>query len=79
MHINMAAGEAQPDVIEDRFNEALDFIKYIFKVDRLYENRVKLIRAFCEGQNIFFNVPTGYGKSIVFQSLPWIYDMIHDL
>ena len=73
----MADGETQQN-IEARFNEAFDFIKNVFNVAELYEDQVKLIKAFCQGQNIFFNAPTGYGKSIVFQALPWIYDIVHE-
>ena len=71
---NMAANN---DVLMNkRFEEAFDLIKYVFKVEKLYDDQTKLIKAFCNGSNVFFNAPTGYGKSIVFQSLPWVTDVL---
>lgn len=74
--VNMANKECA-HFMNKRYQEAFDFIKYVFNVDELYEDQMKLIKAFCSGQNIFFNAPTGYGKFIVFQSLPWVCDIIH--
>ena len=62
----------------ERYEEAFDFVKYVFKVDELFDDQVKLIKAFLAVQNIFFNAPTGYGKSLVFQSLPWFYDIVNE-
>jgi superfamily II DNA helicase RecQ len=61
-----------------RFEEAFDLIKYVFKVEKLYDDQTKLIKAFCNGSNVFFNAPTGYGKSIVFQSLPLVTDVLYE-
>ena len=54
-------------------------IRYVFKVDHLYEDQIRLIKAFVDGKNIFFSAPTGYGKSIVYQSLPWTFDVLNEL
>ena len=73
---NLAANN---DVLMNkRFEEAFDIIKYVFKVEKLYDDQTKLIKAFCNGSNVFFNAPTGYGKSIVFQSLPWVTDVLYE-
>ena len=53
-------------------------LRYVFKVDHLYEDQIRLIKAFVDGKNIFFSTPTGYGKSIVYQSLPWIFDVLNE-
>ena len=74
--MNMAAEGVEH--MNKRYQEAFDLIKYVFKIDELYNDRMKLIKAFCNGQNIFFNAPTGYGKSIVFQLLPWVYDILQE-
>ena len=74
--MNMAAEGVEH--MNKRYQEAFDLIKYVFKIDELYDDQMKLIKAFCNGQNIFFNAPTGYGKSIVFQSLPWVYDILQE-
>ena len=47
-------------------------------MEKLYDDQTKLIKAFCNGSNVFFNAPTGYGKSIVFQSLPWVTDVLYE-
>ena len=70
---------ANNDVLMNkRFEEAFDLIKYVFKVEKLYDDQTKLIKAFCNGSNVFFNAPTGDGKSIVFQSLPWVTDVLYE-
>ena len=76
-HINNMAA-AYDEVMNKRFEEAFDFIKHIFKVEKLYDDQVKLIKAFCNGSNVFFNAPTGYGESIVYQCLPWVFDMLQE-
>ena len=48
--------EAANDVhMNKTFEEAFDFIKYVFKVQKLYGNQMRLIKAFCNGSNVFFN------------------------
>ena len=32
--------------------------------------------AFILGNDVFVTVPTGYGKSLIFGLLPWIFDEI---
>ena len=50
----------------------------MFKVEKLYDDQTKLIKAFCNGSNVFFNAPMGYGKSIVYQILPWVTDVLYE-
>ena len=77
MHISNIAA-ANHELMKNRFEEALDFIKHVFKVQELYDDQVKLIKAFCNCSNVFFNASTGYGKSIVYQCLPWVFDMLQE-
>ena len=72
----MAATEGALHV-DAEFQKAFDFVKHVFNIDKFYHDQSQLIKAFC-GKNIFLNAPTWYGKSIVFQSLPWIYDVINE-
>ena len=37
----------------------------------------KAIRAYFEGKDIYFSAPTGYGKSLIFKSLPVFADSIN--
>ena len=48
---NMAAEAVE--LVNKRYEEAFDLIKYVFKVDQLYEDQIRLIKAFLNGKNIF--------------------------
>ena len=50
---NMAA--ANDVLMNKRFEEAFDFIKYVFKVGKHYDDQMRLIKAFCNRSNVFFN------------------------
>ena len=41
-----------------------------FNIENLLENQQKYLREFLGGHNIFVNLPTGFGKSLIFQWLP---------
>ena len=60
---------AAVELVNKRYKEAFDLIKYVFKVDQLYEDQIGSIKVFLDDKNIFFSSPTSYGKSIVYQSL----------
>ena len=60
------------------FQDALRLVCQFFRVDNLFEDQVKAIKAFFKGKNVFFCASTGYGKSIVFQSIPLLTDILLD-
>ena len=41
-----------------------------FNIENLLEEQQKSLREFLGGHNIFVNLPTGFGKSLIFQCLP---------
>ena len=41
-----------------------------FNVENLLEEQQTSLREFLGGHNIFVNLPTGFGKSLIFQFLP---------
>ena len=41
-----------------------------FNVENVLEKQQKSLREFLEGHNTFVNLPTGFGKSLIFQFLP---------
>ena len=34
----------------------------------------KAVRAFVGGKDVFVSLPTGFGKSVCFQSVPFVFD-----
>ena len=46
-------------------------VKQLFGVENLFTEQVQGIKAFFEtASHIFVNLPTGSGKSLIYQSLP---------
>lgn len=60
------------------FQEALRLVCQYFQIDSLFDDQVKDIKALFQGKNVFFCASTGYGKSIVFQSIPLLADILLD-
>ena len=42
-------------LMKKRYEEAFGLIKYIFNVDELQEDQIRLIKAFATGKVIYFN------------------------
>ena len=40
---------------------------------KLYAERVNALFHFLSGENVFVNLPTSYGKSMIFQTLQIVY------
>jgi len=36
------------------------------------------VKSFVLGQDLFLSLPTGYGKSFCYSSLPWVYDCLKE-
>lgn len=43
-----------------------------FGIEKFHEEQHKAIEKFFDGKDVFVSLPTGYGKSIIFQSIPVI-------
>ena len=63
---------------ENKFNEVLHYVCYLFGINKLHEDQLLAVKAFLEGQDIYFSAGTGYGKSLIFQALPFIVDHLLD-
>ena len=61
-----------------RFQDAARIFCNFFQVENLFEEQIKAIKAFFRGNDVFFCASTGYGKSIVFQSIPFFADLLLD-
>ena len=44
----------------------------------LKEDQTQVIRTFLEGNDVFACLPTGFGKSLCYFSLPVIFDLLHE-
>ncbi len=62
----------------ERFEEAFKYIRRVFNIEKLHENQKHALKEFYSGENIYISAPTGYGKSIIFQSLPLFFDIVKD-
>ena len=53
-------------------NAALNQACMTFRIDKFHEEQQEAIDLFFEGKDVFVSLPTGYGKSIIFQAIPVI-------
>eukprot|EP00794_Sanderia_malayensis_P006609 gene6609-7358_t len=63
---------------EKRLLGAFTFVKYFFNITKLLPDQESALREFFSGQNLYFSAPTGYGKSLIFQCLPLMADVLKD-
>ena len=57
-------------ITEEGWRRAFEAVKKQFEIDSLLPEQENALRNFLGGQNVFVNLPTGYGKSLIFQCLP---------
>lgn len=63
---------------EDCWQNAFSCIEILFGIKALFPEQKEAIKAFIEkNTNVYVSLPTGAGKSLIFQSLPIIYDELH--
>ena len=63
---------------ESKFKEAVRLDCNFLQVNGLYDGQEETLKQFFRGKNIFFSAHTGYGKSLIFQAIPIIYDVPND-
>jgi len=66
----MADGAEERSQNETVYAAALDRVCATFGVQALHEEQRKAIDTFFEGKDVFVSLPTGYGKSVIFQAIP---------
>ena len=57
-------------ITEESWERAFQAVKEQFEIDNLLPEQENSLPEFLVGRNIFVNLPTGYGKSLIFQCLP---------
>ncbi|CAH3154046.1 unnamed protein product [Porites evermanni] len=55
---------------EESWQKAFKAVKEQFELESLLPEQENSLKEFLEGRNVFVNLPTGYGKSLIFQCLP---------
>ena len=56
-------------ITEECWQKACKAVREQFEIDNLLPEQENALREFLGGQNIFVNLPTGYGKSLIFYCL----------
>lgn len=65
-------------VSEQKWKEAFQAVKAPFEITDVLPEQQDAIKAFFKGKDVFVNLPTGFGKSLIFQCLPLVADIVHD-
>ena len=62
---------------EDSWQNAFSSVAALFKIESLFPEQREAIKAFFESNlNVFVSLPTGARKSLIFQSLPFVFDSL---
>eukprot|EP00794_Sanderia_malayensis_P020986 gene20986-23039_t len=78
----MAADQDDSEVsytwTEEKFKDALTLLyKYFNDVDMIKPDQEKALRSYFKAKkNVYYSAPTGHGKSLVFQAMPLVADML---
>ena len=63
---------------EWKFAAALNIACNLLQVPNFYQEQKEALRSFFKGKDLFFSVHTGYGKSLIFQAIPIIADVLRE-
>ena len=55
---------------EERWKQAFKAVTRHLNIENLLDEQQRSLREFLGGHNIFVNLPTDFGKSLIFQCLP---------
>ena len=61
-----------------KLEEALKLACNILQVESFYADQREALKQFFRGKDLFFNAHTGYGKSLIFQAIPVIADVVDE-
>ena len=62
---------------DECWERAFSSVSSVFELEKFHEEQTQAIRAFFQKTgHVFVNLPTGYGKSLIFQSLPIVADSL---
>ena len=62
---------------EDSWLKAFNSVAALFNIESLFPEQKEAIKSFLENDsNVFVSLPTGAGKSLIFQCLPVVFDSL---
>ena len=61
-----------------RLEEHMDFVASLFDVPTLYETQKEALRSLFAGKNLYVSASTGSGKSLIFQCIAPLLDLLQD-
>lgn len=62
---------------ERNYNDALEIVCSVFKIRSLYDEQLEALKKYSEGHHVFVNLPTAFGKSLIYQAVPIFSDTMH--
>ncbi|XP_028413088.1 ATP-dependent DNA helicase Q-like SIM [Dendronephthya gigantea] len=65
------------DVESSRWNRVVQKVLDVFKIPSLYEEQSEALRQFFSKRDVFVSLPTCYGKSLIYQAVPFMADVIY--
>ena len=65
------------DESEPLWQMAFEAAKTQFEIENFLAEQKEAIKAFFQNKNVFVNLPTGFGKSIIYQCLTIVGDVLH--
>jgi ATP-dependent DNA helicase RecQ len=68
---------ATDSIFRIAFQKASEAVCSVFGITALYDKQKEALESFFCGRNVFVNLPTSYGKSLIFQAVPIMADIIH--
>ena len=64
--------EDNEELTQQDFQKAVSGVCSTFGVQKLYPQQEKALSEFLSGNDVFVNLPTGYGKSLIYQMAPLV-------
>ena len=72
----MAALRHSHNFLNHRWDTALRIACSTFNLTEFYPEHLEALQAYLSGQHVYVNLPTSFGKSLIFQAVPLIYDIV---
>ena len=63
-------------ISDKSFHNACKIVCETFSIEGLHAPQVFSIKELLQGKDVFVNLPTGFGKSLIFQSFPLVVDCL---